>query len=72
MRKTITKQIGDKVKAHRRDLQLSQQQLADLAGIDRKTINRLENSHFSPSVDTLYRVCTVISIHPSQLLQGVK
>lgn len=72
MKQSITTQIGKKVKTARVSLELSQQQLADLAGIDRKTVNRLENSHFSPSVDTLYRVCTVFGIHPTQLLQGVK
>jgi putative transcriptional regulator len=72
MSKTITKQIGNRVKVARLSLELSQKELADLAGVDRKTINRLENSHFSPSVDTLYRVCTVFGIHPTQLLQGVK
>jgi putative transcriptional regulator len=72
MKQSISTQIGNKVKVARLSLELSQQELADLAGIDRKTINRLENSHFSPSVDTLYRVCTVFGIHPTQLLQGVK
>ncbi len=72
MKQSITTQIGRKVKAHRLFLELSQQELADLAGVDRKTINRLENSHFSPSMDTIFRVCTVFGTHPTQLLQGVK
>ena len=32
---------------------LSQAALAEVAGIDRKTINRIENGHFSPALDTL-------------------
>ena len=72
MKQSISKQIGNRVKSHRLFLELSQQELADLAGVDRKTINRMENSHFSPSVDTLFRLCTVFGTHPTQLLQGVK
>jgi putative transcriptional regulator len=72
VKKSINRQIGDKVKTARVALELSQGQLADLAGLDRKTVNRIENEHFSPSVDTLFRLCTVFGIHPTQLLQGVK
>jgi len=51
---------------------LSQQALADHAGIDRKTVNRIENGHFSPSVETLLRICHVVKASPSQMLKGIK
>ena len=35
---------------------LSQEGLAEIAGVDRKTINRIENGHFSPSIETLVRI----------------
>ena len=35
---------------------LSQSELAEIAGVDRKTINRIENGHFSPSIETLVRI----------------
>lgn len=34
----------------------SQDRLATRSAIDRKTINRIENGHFSPSLDTLTRI----------------
>ena len=49
---------------------LTQQQLSDLAGIDRKTINRIENGHFSPSIDTLTRLAVVLNVSISDLLEN--
>jgi DNA-binding XRE family transcriptional regulator len=51
---------------------MSQDNLAQLAGIDRKTINRIENGHFSPTLDTITRVCVVLKITPSNLLGSGK
>ena len=48
--------IAEWVKKSRKNLELSQEGLAEIAGIDRKTINRIENGHFSPSIDTLVRI----------------
>jgi transcriptional regulator with XRE-family HTH domain len=48
---------------------LSQDQLAQLAGIDRKTVNRIENGHFSPSIDTLTRLSVALGIEISKLLK---
>ena len=48
---------------------LSQARLAQLAGVDRKTINRIENGHFSPALDTLVRLSSALSVTPSSLLK---
>jgi putative transcriptional regulator len=47
---------------------LSQQALADIAGIDRKTVNRIECGHFSPSIDTLVRLGDAFRLKPAKLL----
>jgi DNA-binding XRE family transcriptional regulator len=47
---------------------LSQEGLANLAGIDRKTVNRIENGHFSPSVDTMTRIALVLGKKIPQLV----
>lgn len=44
------------VKNSRTNLDLTQEDLAEIAGVDRKTINRIENGHFSPSIETLIRI----------------
>jgi|TARA_R110000868_G_scaffold32698_5_gene119103 putative transcriptional regulator len=47
---------------------LSQLALANKAGVDRKTVNRIECGHFSPSLDTLVRLSKVLSVEPAKLL----
>ena len=51
---------------------MTQGELAEYAGIDRKTVNRIENGHFSPNLDTMFRLCAALSISPVRLFQGIK
>ena len=48
----------------------SQAGLAELAGVDRKTINRIENGHFSPSLDTLTRLSVVLKCRLADFLKS--
>lgn len=50
---------------------LTQEQLAQASGIDRKTVNRIENGHFSPNLSTLIRVCKALKVKPSEVLEGI-
>ena len=61
--------VAEKIKDLRIRRGLSQSALADKAGIDRKTVNRIENSHFSPNLSTLFRLCDTLSVAPSELLK---
>lgn len=56
------KGIAETLKRVRLQRDLSQQELGDMAGVDRKTINRIENGHYSPSVDTLIRLAESLNI----------
>lgn len=49
-------------------LGLTQDTLAKIAGVDRKTINRIENGHFSPNLDTMVRIATVLNLTSKQLI----
>jgi putative transcriptional regulator len=72
--RTLTKAVDAQVERFasnlfefRNSMELSQEKLARLAGIDRKTVNRIENGHFSPSLETMTRLanalnCTVIKL----------
>jgi len=64
--------VAKQLRKLRIDAEMSQDNLAQLAGIDRKTINRIENGHFSPTLDTITRVCVVLKITPSNLLGNGK
>ncbi len=61
-----------RLKQHRKQLGFSQDELAKNAGIDRKTVNRIENGHFSPSLETLFRLCFVLEVEPSAILKRGK
>lgn len=43
---------------------LSQQALADMSGIDRKTVNRIENGHYSPNMETFLSLCEALTVQP--------
>jgi transcriptional regulator with XRE-family HTH domain len=48
--------------------EFTQTELSELAGVDRKTINRIENGHFAPSIDTLVRLSIVLRVPVTSLL----
>lgn len=66
---SMRNELADRLLTLRAKHDLSQAALAQLAGVDRKTINRIENGHFSPALDTLVRLCSALSVTPSSLLK---
>ena len=66
--KDMRKVLADRLFELRTDAELSQARLAEIAGVDRKTINRIENGHFSPALDTIVRLSVALGITPSSLL----
>ena len=62
------KVLADRLFELRSSEELSQARLAEIAGVDRKTINRIENGHFSPALDTIVRLSVALGISPSDLL----
>ena len=66
--KDMRKVLADRLFDLRTNADLSQARLAEIAGVDRKTINRIENGHFSPALDTIVRLSVALGIAPSTLL----
>ena len=66
--KDMRKVLADRLFELRTEAELSQAKLAEIAGVDRKTINRIENGHFSPALDTIVRLSVALGITPSVLL----
>ena len=60
--------FSQKVKEFRKLRGLTQQDLADAAQVDRKTISRIENSMYSPSLTSLFSIAEALEIHPKDLL----
>lgn len=57
-----------KLKQRRNSIGMSQANLAYLTGVDRKTINRIENGHFSPSLDTMLRIALVLKLNTAEAI----
>ena len=62
------REVSEKLVELRKNQGLTQNQLSEMAGIDRKTINRIENGHLSPSVDTLTRLALALQVSIGDLL----
>ncbi|WP_428413658.1 helix-turn-helix domain-containing protein [Pararhizobium sp.] len=51
---------------------LSQEELAHRADLDRTYISSLERSIYSPSIDVVYRLSTVLGVEAADLLKKSK
>ncbi|MDO4238801.1 helix-turn-helix domain-containing protein [Micrococcus sp.] len=59
---TATSDIGPALRAARRRLGLTQQEVADLAGLSDRTVRDLEKGSSSPSLGAVIAVATVLGL----------
>ena len=52
--------LETKIRQFRQDAGITQQQLADLAGVSRQTINALENARYNPSLLLAYKITKIL------------
>ncbi len=62
------KEFGERIRHFRTARGLTQVELADSAGVDRKTISRIENSRFSPSLINVFAIADALDVEPRELL----
>lgn len=62
--------LADSLRLHRTAAGLTQEELAIRAGLERKTVNRIENERLSPTIDTLVRLALVLRCSVADLIQG--
>jgi transcriptional regulator with XRE-family HTH domain len=60
--------FADNLRQARRRKDLSQEALADLAGIDRTYVSALERQVYSASIDTIEKLAEVLGVEPAHLL----
>ncbi len=53
----------------RHDKQMTQEELADRAGLNRKYPSLLENEHYAASVDVLEKLATALDVDPVELFR---
>jgi transcriptional regulator with XRE-family HTH domain len=65
---TRRRAIGDAIRAARTDQQLSQETLGELTGLDRKTINRIEQGTHSTYIDHLLLIAGALEVPLADLV----
>ncbi len=61
--------IGQKIKSIRKQKGLSQEELADLAKVNLRTIQRIENNESEPRGKTLQLICDVLNVNIEDILE---
>lgn len=58
----LIKKIGDRIKARRKELKITQPHLAELAKISPNTLYKLEKGQGNPSLEVLSKVAEVLGL----------
>jgi transcriptional regulator with XRE-family HTH domain len=66
---TRRREIGARVRAARERQKLSQEKLAELVGLDRKTINRIEQGAYSTLIDHLVLIAQALEVPLADLVR---
>jgi transcriptional regulator with XRE-family HTH domain len=63
--------VGPRIAKRREEIGLSQERLAELAGLHRTAISPLELGKRGTRLVTVYRIAAILRVRPMQLLDGV-
>ena len=66
----VHRRLAESVRETRLAAGLTQAELAERAGLERKTISRIENQHLSPTIDTLVCIALVLRCDVAELIDG--
>ena len=67
-----TREFGTRIRALRKDLAMSQEELGEVAGLHRTYIGHLERGEVNPSLINILRVAKALKVDPSNLVSGLK
>lgn len=68
----IAKQLGDRARAVRARLKVTQEELSETVGITAEALGRIERGSALPSFPTFFRLCNALGVSPSDLLSQEK
>lgn len=61
--------VGARIRTARLHANLTQERLAELAGLDRQAINRIEQGHASPKLDNLLLIADALNTPLANLVR---
>lgn len=59
--------VSDKIRSQRKRAGMTQEQLAEKANLDCKTVQRLESVQVKPTIDTFFQVARALGVTPNDL-----
>lgn len=66
------RKLRNKIRMHRADQRISQQELADKVGVRRETIGSLENEKYNPSLQLALLIAEALQVPIQELFQLTK
>ena len=72
MRKDLKAKIGGVLRAQREKLALSQEAVAERAGVDRTYVSILERGLKSPTLETLEKICMALGTLPERVIEEAR
>ena len=72
MRKDLKAKIGSVLRAKREKLAVSQEEVAERAGVDRTYVSILERGLKSPTVETLEKICIALGTLPERVIEEAR
>lgn len=60
--------FGQKIREFRTSRGLTQLELAENSALDRKTISRIENHQYSPSLSSIFAIASALEVDPKDLM----
>ncbi len=67
----IDQEIGKRIKKYRKQKDLTQEQVAETAGISVKHLSRLENGHHNPHFDMIIQIANALNIPTDALAKDL-
>lgn len=71
MSQVFVKKFGDNVKKVREDQDMTQEELANKAGLHRTQISLIERGERAPRLDTIERLAKALGVQPSKLIPNI-
>lgn len=68
----LVREFGDRIRARRDELGLSQEALAHRAGLQRAYIGQLETGMRSPGLETLAKLARALELDAADLVRGLQ
>ena len=64
--------VGEHLKYARRSRNLTQEEVAHRAGVDRSYLSQIENNRKSPTIDVFVAVCQAIGVRASEVMAALE